>query len=129
MYTVFIKTQGVVIMPDFKNKQQTYFMFSTWCQVTGTCLRVKARQKIVLPIVINDNMMRDKLHSFYILWVVLLTSVLSILLRSNEWGTGSWLWSLGTVPQLIEITSSSEINGDLPIQIPISEFRKEQHPI
>lgn len=108
MYSIFIKTQEVDIMPDFKNKEQTYFM--TWCQVTGTCIRVKAQQKIVFPIVINDNMMKEKLHSFYILWMFLLTSVLSIPLMSNEWSTGSWLWSLGIASKLIETTSSSESN-------------------
>lgn len=128
MYIISIKTQ-VDIMPDFKNKQQIYLKFSTWCQVTGTFLRVKARQKIVFPVVINDNMMRDKFHSFYIPWVFLLTSVLSIPLMSNEWSTGSWLWSLGTDPQLIDIRSSSEINDEFPIQILISECRKEGHPI
>lgn len=64
MYTIFIKIQEVDVMPDFKNKQQTYFMFTTWCHVTGTCLRVKACQKFALPIVINSSLMRDKLHSF-----------------------------------------------------------------
>lgn len=53
-------------MTDFKNKQQLYFMFTTWCEVTGTCLKVKVCQKFVLLIVINSNMMRDKLHSIYI---------------------------------------------------------------
>lgn len=66
MYTIFFKIQEGDIITDFKNKQQLYFMFTTWCEVTGTCLKVKVCQKFVLLIVINSNMMRDKLHSIYI---------------------------------------------------------------
>lgn len=72
--------------------------------------------------------MRDKFHSFYILWVFLLTSAKY---STNEQWVKHWelIVKFWEVPQLIETRSSSEINDERSIQILISEFRKEEHPI